>query len=42
MDDLSSGDIPFDPVQKPQEFLMAVALHILSYDRSVQHVERRK
>lgn len=42
VDGLALGDVAFDPVEEADEFLMPVALHVLPYDRSVQHVERGK
>ncbi len=42
MDGFALWDVPFDPVEEPDEFLRPVALHVLADDRSVQHVERGK
>ena len=39
VDHLAGGDLGLDRVQKADELLMAVALHVVSDDGTVEHVE---
>ena len=42
VDGLASRNIALDAVEKSDELLVAMALHILSDDSSIQNVQRRK
>jgi hypothetical protein len=39
MDDFAGGDMRFDGIEKANELLMAVALHVAADDRSVEHIQ---
>jgi hypothetical protein len=41
VDGLVCGDIALDVVEKPNEFLLAMALHVLPDDGSIQNVQHR-
>src|SRR3546814_15212077 len=40
VDRLACGYFTLDPIEKADELLVAVALHVLPYHGSVEHVER--
>ena len=40
MDDFTSADMRFDGIEKANELLMAMALHVAADNRSVEHIQR--
>jgi hypothetical protein len=38
MDDFAGGDMRFDGIEKANELLMAMALHVATDDRPVEHI----
>ena len=42
VDDFAGGDMRFDGIEKANELLMAMALHVAADDRSVEHIQSGK